>query len=339
MQALSRVPTPSFNPLMSSFDQALDALGVTLEVDKIRRTFQHIKIHWNTLYSDVKETDYVFTAPGLYEVRVTPNKQACINLDIPLYKGTSKEAYLALYLSGTFVLPAAHLIQQLKTPADKQRAEAEINNLSLCRGASRITQLYHSAVGEGTAHTYLELCAQGNLAQFVKKHRLTPQRIQQFIKDITKALSQLQALQLAHADLKSDNVVLTEKGGKIRAKLCDLGASYSFATPWHGFAPNPYMPPEALDSKDNVVNQTLDSWGAGCLIYEMCDGNKTPWHRAEIGSERNTIIQLVWSKLYAEENPLYKFLAGLLNPNPKERFTGTQAFAAAQQLTLENCTL
>ena len=70
----------------------------------------------------------------------------------------------------------------------------------------------------------MELCTGGSLFNLMEEYLQTKMTLKQILfilKDITKALIKMHAHQIAHRDLKIENVLLNNK----KFKLCDFGSA------------------------------------------------------------------------------------------------------------------
>lgn len=98
-------------------------------------------------------------------------------------------------------------------------------------------------------------------------------------KDVVSAIDYVHQKGIVHADIKPDNIVLTEKNGQLVAKLTDFGASAKQNEVAHGLRGTPdYIPPEhmALLLKYGcnvrvVFNDKLDCYALGLLLLMLLD--------------------------------------------------------------------
>ena len=76
---------------------------------------------------------------------------------------------------------------------------------------------------------FMELCTGGDLLHFVRKRRKVPEKLaKQFMKQIISALGYLHHQNIAHRDIKLENILLDNLG---QIKLCDLGISLALPKP------------------------------------------------------------------------------------------------------------
>jgi len=140
----------------------------------------------------------------------------------------------------------------------------------------------------------MEVCTGGDLAQLVRKtgNSLSPANVSVVMGSLIRALHVLhtRSTPVTHRDIKLENLLIT---GDYLVKLCDLGSA---TTAVH--SPNPdwsmnqrtlledelakystpmYRAPEMLDTWSNFpVNQAVDIWAAGLVLYSICF-NKHPF--------------------------------------------------------------
>ena len=92
-----------------------------------------------------------------------------------------------------------------------------------------IVKLYETIKPEDSKLDYylmfMELCAGGDLLQFVRKRRsLEEPLVKLFMKQIMNAIGYLHYKNIVHRDIKLENILLSNLG---EIKICDLGVSVS----------------------------------------------------------------------------------------------------------------
>lgn len=128
--------------------------------------------------------------------------------------------------------------------------------------------------------------------------------------EILLGLETLHALNIAHCDLKFDNILVDTDG---HIKICDFGCGWVqipnrvrtevVGTPL-------YMAPEIIGKKG--YNKMVDWWSYGIILYIMISG-KIPL--VPRGKGEKIKIEMLDSFSDAEKD----LLQGLLNPDPKKR--------------------
>jgi len=140
----------------------------------------------------------------------------------------------------------------------------------------------------------MELCTGGDLAQLLRKTgaSLSPANACVVMGSLVRALKVLhsRSTPVTHRDIKLENLLVT---GDNLVKLCDLGsATTSVHNPTQDWSMNQrtmleddlakystpmYRAPEMLDTWSNFpVNQAVDIWAAGLVLYSICF-NKHPF--------------------------------------------------------------
>jgi len=124
---------------------------------------------------------------------------------------------------------------------------------------------------------YLEGCLLSE--EIWRLGRLPVRRALIIARQIASALEAAHNAQIAHLDLKSDNVFLTDRGDALdHAKLLDFGISRFMAADSENTQPRivmgtpEFMAPEQVTSPD-VADYRADIYALGVLIYEMLAGH------------------------------------------------------------------
>ena len=141
-------------------------------------------------------------------------------------------------------------------------------------------RLQEVAVSSSSVFLVFDFCPY-DLAHLVDQHYhvhrkspfSTPQ-VKRLIIQLLSALAFLHSRRILHRDLKLSNLLYTEKG---ELKLADFGLSRKYKLPltpkvvslW-------YRPPELLLGA-HVYDESIDTWGAGCVMGELLLG-KPLWN-------------------------------------------------------------
>jgi len=140
----------------------------------------------------------------------------------------------------------------------------------------------------------MELCSKGDLAKILERTRepLSPRNVCVVMASLTRALIELHKKHppVIHRDIKLENLLV---GNNKQVKLCDFGSctttSHYPNQDWSAQQRNMledelakhstpmYRAPEMLDTWSNFpVNQAVDVWAAGCVLFSICY-NKHPF--------------------------------------------------------------
>jgi eukaryotic-like serine/threonine-protein kinase len=123
---------------------------------------------------------------------------------------------------------------------------------------------------------YLEGCLL--IEEITRLGRLPIRRALHIAAQLASALEAAHGAQIAHLDLKSDNVFLTDRGEQLdHVKLLDFGISRFMAADHENTQPNivvgtpEFMAPEQVTMPD-LVDGRADIYALGVLLYEMLSG-------------------------------------------------------------------
>jgi serine/threonine protein kinase len=156
-----------------------------------------------------------------------------------------------------------------------------------------------------------------NLAEAIEKDILNNKTKNNIILKLTKALVFLKSNGIIHRDIKPENILLDKEFNPI---LCDFSLAKLFSgvhsegTHTGKIATVTYRPPEVVFKKE--YSFPVDSWSLGVVCFEMffkqfldfsTDKEILDFFRNNLGKIGNSTIS--------------KTLKGLLNPNPKKRWT------------------
>eukprot|EP00092_Neocalanus_flemingeri_P012469 GFUD01013442.1.p1 GENE.GFUD01013442.1~~GFUD01013442.1.p1 ORF type:complete len:1133 (-),score=359.01 GFUD01013442.1:1165-4563(-) len=185
----------------------------------------------------------------------------------------------------------------------------------------------------------MELCSAGDLAQLLRKtgDSLTPGNVCLVMGCLGRALQVLhtRSTPVTHRDIKLENLLVTGDG---LVKLCDLGSA---TTTVH--SPNPdwsmnqrtmledelakystpmYRAPEMLDTWSNYpVNQAVDIWAAGLVLYSICF-NKHPFDDSNKLAIVNGNYKLPTSD--SKYRMYHSLISSMLSLDPRTRPTAGQ---------------
>ncbi|KAF9550051.1 kinase-like protein [Agrocybe pediades] len=129
----------------------------------------------------------------------------------------------------------------------------------------------------------------GSATDYLAKKNPNADRIQ-LILDVARGLAYLHTLQprpIVHADLKGNNVLITDEG---RAVLSDFGLSkvvedlgrptgFTLSNPDVAAGPLRWQAPEFLESDDEPATLASDVWSFACTAYELLTGQLPYSHR------------------------------------------------------------
>ena len=129
-------------------------------------------------------------------------------------------------------------------------------------------------------YVFIEYCSNGDLFNYIyNRNKLTDQESSYFLKQILIGLKYIHSLNVAHCDIKPENILLD---ASFHAKICDFGTSKIFHHNKNGFtratygSPS-YRSPESLSGHPYDA-QKSDIWACGVILFEMATG-LCPWSK------------------------------------------------------------
>lgn len=230
---------------------------------------------------------------------------------------------------------------------DEEKSKAimdEIKYLKKLSGHPNIVQFITAAsIGKeqsdhGQAEFLLltELCSGGQLVDILNAQSgsMTPDLVLRIFYQTCRAVQHMhkQKPPIIHRDLKVENLLLSDQG---TLKLCDFGSATTTThypdSSWSAIQRSlvedeltknttpMYRAPEMLDLYQNFpIDQALDIWALGCVLYMLCYG--------EHPFEDSAKLRIINGKYTIPESDtqftvFHDMLMGMLKVNPEERPT------------------
>jgi len=194
-----------------------------------------------------------------------------------------------------------------------------------------------------------ELCeGQCLLDRLCDVDHFTEAHAQAISEQVSKAVVHLHGLGIAHRDIKPENVLCTDpephRSGHIKLADFGLAADYSGAAQDDAFFTRligtpEYLAPEMVDAlmaaraklpTQKGYNERVDYWALGCLIYELFAGE--PPYLSDDDEAQYALIQRADLRFPDESfgavsEAAKALMRGLLDPEPKTRFTSVELAA------------
>jgi len=171
----------------------------------------------------------------------------------------------------------------------------------------------------------MELCAGGDLLNYVRKRRKLKEDLAKYIfKQVVEGLEYCHAKGIVHRDIKLDNILLDSSG---KVKICDFGVSKLLedirkdvmseqcGTP-------AYIAPEILKDK-GYRGFGVDIWSLGVCLYAMLYGT-VPFKANNMSDLHQLIIKAKYTlkddKVEISEEAK-SLIRALLEPEPSRRLS------------------
>lgn len=175
----------------------------------------------------------------------------------------------------------------------------------------------------------MEYCDGGTLENLYQEVFLSESEIAHFIRQICLGLHYLHMQQLAHLDIKAENILLNLNGA---TKIGDFGlvreVSGDRDTLTSMVGTSYWMAPEVIQRKP--YGQKVDVWALGCVCLELAEG-KPPRH--ELGSLRAMFLTATHGPPTFNSHPdnghpwsdkMIDFLKQTMHMDPRRRPTAAQ---------------
>ncbi|XP_061383470.1 uncharacterized protein LOC116769290 isoform X2 [Danaus plexippus] len=164
---------------------------------------------------------------------------------------------------------------------DRRALQRAANELRVLEGAvhPHLVRYYGCELHREEMLIFMELCVEGSLEALVATSGpLAEHTTRRYTKQLVSAVSELHSRSIAHRDIKSGNIFLTNEGHCL--KLGDFGCAVKIRAnttapgELQGFVgTQAYMAPEVF-MKSSGHGRAADIWSLGCVVTEMASGKR-----------------------------------------------------------------
>ena len=217
-------------------------------------------------------------------------------------------------------------MMSLKADTQKELFQREINAM-YCLKHESIVSLLDFFWDDNYYYIVMEYCKGGNLADYIIKNGpITDETAQIIFKQIVDAVNFCHKNQVAHRDLKPNNILFTDFPN---LKISDFGFCGIINDNTMMNTQNNQMPmykaPECL-CKIKYDGKAADLWSMGVVLYVLMTG-KSPWNIRN----HSILTRQILSASYRIPSTVPKLcadlIAKLLKINPKERLNTSSIYA------------
>ncbi|KAM7372754.1 hypothetical protein PAMP_007652 [Pampus punctatissimus] len=176
----------------------------------------------------------------------------------------------------------------------------------------------------------LEIVSGGELFDFIaEKENLLECEAIEFMKQILEGLRFMHSKNIAHFDLKPENIMLSDKASPHpNIKLVDFGLAHHFhqGEEYRSSSGTPqYMAPEAIESEP--LSTAADMWSIGVITYILLSG-LSPFQGDTKEETLKNIINMTYefdAQYFSKTSSMAKdFIQNLLVKNPSDRMTAEE---------------
>jgi len=226
---------------------------------------------------------------------------------------------------------AAKIINTKKlSQRDYQKLEREAR---ICRMLKHptIVRLHDTVQDEGFHYLVFDLVTGGELFEdIVAREFYSEADASHCMQQILESISYCHQMDVAHRDVKPENLLLASKMKGAAVKLADFGLAIEVQgdqQAWFGFAGTPgYLSPEVL--RKDPYGKPVDIWACGVILYILLVGYPPFWdedqHRlyAQIKAGAYDYPSPEWDTVTHEAKNL---INSMLTVNPAKRITAAEA--------------
>eukprot|EP01022_Parablepharisma_sp_SALTPOND_P013441 TRINITY_DN17_c0_g2_i1.p1 TRINITY_DN17_c0_g2~~TRINITY_DN17_c0_g2_i1.p1 ORF type:complete len:912 (+),score=114.75 TRINITY_DN17_c0_g2_i1:1513-4248(+) len=209
--------------------------------------------------------------------------------------------------------------------SSKKKVMQEFSILKLMRHSS-VIRLYETFESKKHILFIIELCAGGDLLNYVRKRRRLKEMTAKFVfYQLINGLNYCHSKGILHRDIKLDNILLNAVGD---IKICDFGVSKCVKKGEKMFeqcGTPAYIAPEILRGK-GYEGFGVDIWSAGVALYAILYGT-VPFKSNDMKSLQKDILKGKYSLKDDISLEARDLLRRMLELDPKKRISGAEILA------------
>uniref|UniRef100_A0A0N5ALA6 Serine/threonine-protein kinase ULK3 n=1 Tax=Syphacia muris TaxID=451379 RepID=A0A0N5ALA6_9BILA len=217
--------------------------------------------------------------PGEQHSCEVPSSVAGFNICDRLGSGSFSVVYKGLSSAsnsfGVRTTVAIKCISMQIANSSKLNSDCVVSEISILRSLKHrnIVRLLDFQWDKKYIYLIMEYCGGGDLAFFIRKYGSLPEVVaRKLFGQLAGALQYMRAMNVAHMDLKPQNILLTNKS-RLLIKVSDFGLSQYLKKneSTSSFRGSPlYMAPEIFSHKQ--YDSRVDLWSSGVILYECLYG-------------------------------------------------------------------
>ena len=292
--------------------QCVDGTQTPELVDDISPRVQEMCELSNLIKKTFKETgDAPETTTDFYRAGKMLGRGAFGKVNLGMHKLTRK-------------LIAIKSINKEYLSEEKQRNKImhEVGILLRLRHKS-VVKLYETFETRRHIMLVMELCAGGDLLNFVRKRKKLDESVAKVIfKQIIDGIGYIHSKRILHRDIKLDNILLDGKGG---VKIADFGVSKAVKKGEIMFEQSgtpAYIAPEIIRDK-GYKGFKADLWSAGVVLFALLYGT-VPFKANNMKDLHQQIMTARYNMKDEISENAKSLIRGLLNTDPKRRLGVSQ---------------
>eukprot|EP00759_Apiculatamorpha_spiralis_P016567 PhF_6_TR22713/c0_g1_i1/m.32355/K05869/CAMK4; calcium/calmodulin-dependent protein kinase IV len=223
----------------------------------------------------------------------------------------------------------------LKIYSDPAALQAEVEALRVIQGKPHPNVMHCEEIVPPRC-LVVEACGGGELFHYVANSKdidYTEEMVAKSLRGLLLAVQHLHSLNIAHRDIKPQNILLRYPGNPTEVVLVDFGIACTKGHACRGMLGTPgYIAPEALLA-GAVYDKRCDLWSVGVVAYVLLTG-RMPYYPAK-GSPVNVATVLdatrnatpLCLEEYSWSSEAKQFVQRLLCVDPAQRYTAQEALS------------